>query len=162
MICRAVIDTNVWVRVFLQNYVNPPPQARYADILTAFSAGEFIPIYSLEMFEELLYILTESLVVAKRYNLDPVKAGAFVGLVLTKAGECQQITGLLKISSDPKDDMFIETAYLGKVDYLVTDDEDLFESGVVAHLRTVGVKVVRPSTFRAELRRRRELADADD
>lgn len=69
---------------------------------------------------------------------------------------------MLKNSSDPKDDMFIETAYLGKVDYLVTDDEDLFESGVVAHLRTVGVKVVRPSTFRAELRRRRELADADE
>ena len=156
-VCRAVIDTNIWVYVYLQNYVNPPPTARYADILAAFNAGEFKPVYSLPMFEELLELLTESYTVAQHYKIDPVKAGAFVGRVWTKAGEEQQITDLLKVCSDPRDDMFIETAYLGKVEYLVSNDEDLYEPAVRALLDRVGVKVIRPSSFRAELRRRREL-----
>ena len=156
-ICRAVVDTNIWVYVYLQNYVSPPPTTRYADILAAFEAGEFTPVYCPEMFEELLYILTESYEVAQRYKLNPVKAGAFVGRVLAKAGEEQLLTGNLKICSDPRDDMFIETAQLAQVEYLVSNDQHLHEPAVEAYLRPYGVRVVWPGSFRAELQRRREL-----
>lgn len=160
-ICRAVIDTNVWVGVFLQNYVfPPPPKKQFKDILDAFLAGEFIPVYSQETFDELLRILTTSKDVAQRFRLNPIRAGEFVGLVLTKAGEEVAIAGSMVVSSDAMDNMFAETAYVGKVDFLVSNDQDLHEAAVVETLKAVGVRVVWSSTFRSELRLRREQDDA--
>jgi putative PIN family toxin of toxin-antitoxin system len=135
----------------------PPPKTQFKDILDAFFAGEFVPVYSQETFDELLRILTTSQDVAKRFNVDPVKGGEFVGLVLTKAGEEVEITGSMSVSSDVDDNMFAEVAYVGKVDFLVSNDRDLHESAVVAALKVVGVRVLWPNSFRAALRKLRAV-----
>jgi predicted nucleic acid-binding protein len=99
-------------------------------------------------------MLTSS-VLAKKYAIDPVSGGEFVGIIFAKAGEEVLISETIEICSDPDDDPIIETAYAGRVDYLVAEDRHFFEPDVKALLATVGIRVLWPSEFRKELARRR-------
>lgn len=148
---RVVIDTNVWVEIYLHKFITPPPKPPYAAIVQAFYDGEFVPVYSQETFDELLYMLTRSAAVARKHGLDAVKAGAFVGLIFAKAGEEVSITNSFVLSSDPDDDCVAETAYVGRVDFLVSDDQHLHEQRVIDALTSVGVRVLWSTEFRDEL-----------
>lgn len=150
---RVVIDTNVWINVFVHKFLKSPKQP-YTEIASALTAGEFVPVYCEECFDELVYMLTDS-ELAKHYGIDPVKGGEFVGIVLAKGGEQVEITGNVFLSSDPDDDAFAETALVGQVDILVSDDKDLHEVAVTTELGKSDIRVLWSSQFRAVLKRRR-------
>jgi len=157
-VARVVIDTGVWVDIYLQEYIYPPPGQPFKDILEAFYNGEFIPIYSQASFDELLRMLTTSIRVARKHAIDPIKAGQFVGIIFAKAGEEVIITGTLAVSSDVDDNPIIETGFAGRVDYVVSDDGHFHEPAVISLLRSAGIRVLRSYEFRAELTRRRAAA----
>jgi len=157
---RAVLDTNVWINVFLHKFIRPPKQP-YRDIGDALANGEFVAVYCEECFDELVYMLTESNL-ARAYGIDPIKGGEFVGIALTKSGEQVEITGDVAFSSDPDDDAFAEAALVGQVDFLVTDDTDLHEEAVIARLRNAGVRVVWSKQFRTALQQRRDELEKEE
>ncbi|HTW85675.1 MAG TPA: PIN domain-containing protein [Candidatus Sulfotelmatobacter sp.] len=161
-IARAVIDTGIWIDIYLQNYITPPPKQPYCDILDAFFDAEFVPVYSQASFDELLRMLTTSRRVARAHNLNPASAGAFVGLIFAKAGEEVVIPGTLAVSTDRDDNPIIETAYVGRVDYLVADDAHFHEPAVLALMKSLGTEVLYSKQFRRELRRRREASERAD
>jgi predicted nucleic acid-binding protein len=155
---RAVLDTGVWVDIYLQNEIYDPKQP-YRAILDAFFAREFVPVYSEETFDELLRVLTRGRLIAK-HGIDPVKGGAFVGIVLTKAAEEVSIEGAFHVSTDEDDDPIAETALVAKVDFLVADDQHLHEPRVIAALQAAGIKVVWAKQFRKALHDRRQAQAA--
>jgi predicted nucleic acid-binding protein len=75
----AVIDTNVWVFVFqhetLDDFQSKQP---YRAILEALEGQRFAPLFSAETLDELEYILTTSLSVARRFNVDVELAKYFI------------------------------------------------------------------------------------
>jgi predicted nucleic acid-binding protein len=57
-----------------------------------------------------------------------------------------------KLSRDPKDNIFLEVAAVGKADFLITNDRDLLEiSG--ADRRKLKFKIVTPAQFIEEWER---------
>ncbi len=157
-IARVVIDTQIWIDVYLQKHIMPPPKQPYRDIVEALSNGEFIPVYSQFSHAELLRMLTTSRRVAQGYGLNPTAAGGFVGLIFAKLGEEVVIPETLVLSSDLDDNPIIETAIVGRVDYLVADEPHFHEPAVIAALRAAGIPLLYSNQFRKELRRRREAA----
>jgi putative PIN family toxin of toxin-antitoxin system len=71
---------------------------------------------------------------------------------LRQRAEFVAITGTLKLCRDAKDDMVIETAAVGRVDALVSEDKDLTDDPALAvTLGTFGVRVVTLAQFLDEL-----------
>jgi len=157
----AVIDTQVWVDIYLGQAIRNPTQP-YLAIFDAFIEGEFIPVYSRPTFEELKRILTTSRNVAQYYRLNAADATEFVEAIFYEAGEYVQITGTVHVSSDVDDDMFVETAIVARAHVLVAENRDLHEPAVRELLTKNGVRVLYPKQFRKFLEERRAGALATD
>lgn len=148
---RVVIDTQVWVFIFehelLEDFASKQP---YRAILEALEAGRFIPVFTLETLEELRYMLTKSQDVAKRFNVDTKLADYFVEAIsAADVGAVMiEIQDPPFVSSEPDDDYFIAAAVVARAWYLVSEDADLHEPGVVLHLNAHQVRVLYPQQFR--------------
>jgi putative PIN family toxin of toxin-antitoxin system len=155
---RVVLDTQVWIDIYLRLAIINPAQP-YAAIFDAFIDDEFVPIYSRPTFDELKYQLTRGRQVAQYYRIDPLHANEFIESIFYEVGEFVEITGELRVSSDPKDNMFVETAVVAKADYLVREDRDLREPAVHAMLRKHNIRGVFPKQLRQILSERRRLEE---
>jgi predicted nucleic acid-binding protein len=147
---KAVIDTNVWVNIFLQKAVSDPRQP-YADIDSALKDREFVPIYCAETRDELDYILKDGRNVGVKYKIRPDLVDDFIGAIFYEAGIFVEITGYVFVSSDEDDDMFAEAAVVGGAQFLVTEDPDLHEDSVKQYLCPHGIRVIWPNQFRRML-----------
>jgi putative PIN family toxin of toxin-antitoxin system len=114
---RAVIDTSVWVSALLNSRGFP------AQVLEALKADQFQLILSKALIEELVDVLSRPRIV-KKYGLQPEDVAEFVALLEAKALFVDP-PGELHVCRDPHDDIVLETALLGKADYLVSRDDDL-------------------------------------
>jgi len=156
---NVVIDTQVWVFVFqhetlsVEGFDSKQP---YRAILEALEAGEFAPVFAPETLDELEYILTQSTVVARKFNLDTDLASRFIEAISsTDIGAVMvDIDRTLKVCSDEDDDCFVEAAIAGKARYLVSEDAHLHEDAVRAELRKHDIRVVYPRQFRKALAER--------
>ncbi len=158
---RAVIDTQVWIFVFLRETLHEfESKQPYRAIIEALENGQFTPIFSPATLDELKYMLTKSKDVAQRFNVDIALAEHFidaissidVGAVIVNIGEPA------RVCSDPDDDDFIETAIGGTARYLVSEDSDLHENAVKQHLAAHGIRVMYPKQFRKVLDEKKDLA----
>jgi len=85
---------------------------------------------------------------ARRYPLGTGDAGGLVALVGTAATGLVAVSGSLRLCRDPRDDMFIETAIVGRADVLVSRDDDLKRAPEVATiLAERGVRVLTVQRF---------------
>jgi predicted nucleic acid-binding protein len=150
---RAVLDTNVWVNIFLHKTVRDPKQP-YAEIDEALKAREFVPVYCPETRDELEYMLKRGKNVGVKYNIRPELVDEFLGAIFYEAdaGVFVEIAGNVFVSSDPDDDMFAEAAVAGRAQFLVTEDPHLHEHSVKQYLCPHGIRVVWPNQFRQALR----------
>ena len=128
---RIVVDTNVLISAAL----SPTGTSRQAllraareGILLVSSAtlAEFIAQIHRPKFEQ---------------YLDPEERDAYVVWILART-ERIHVTERVKVSRDPKDDMFIELALSGNADVIVTGDNDLL---VLDPFR--GIRIVTPAVF---------------
>jgi len=136
----ALLDTNVWVSAFLKP--NGPP----GQVVAAWGHDEFSVVTSLLQLGEIAEVLTRPRLV-RRFRYPRRDAETFVRLIAARA-TVVQISGELKICRDPDDDEILETAILGKSQYLVTRDDDLKRDlDLVKMARRNGVRVVSVRQF---------------
>jgi len=117
MAVRAVIDTNIWVSAILNPFGFPSRLRR------AFEMGSFQPVISESMFSELAEVLNRPRIKDK-YGLaaDDIKE---LLVLIEERAETVHFLGDVKICRDGSDNMVIETAVRGRVEYLVTRDDDI-------------------------------------
>lgn len=136
---RLVVDTNIGVAAFL----NPSgPAARF---LVAFAARRFVVVISEPLLAEVVAVLRR-FEIRGRYHVPAEDALDFVNLLRERA-EVVAVTGQSYGCRDPKDDMVVETAIEGRVDCLVSDDQDIHDWAIKAILQDKGVDVLEPRPF---------------
>ncbi|MDA2926081.1 putative toxin-antitoxin system toxin component, PIN family [Acidobacteria bacterium AH-259-G07] len=105
---RALVDTNVWVSALLNPHGFP------AQVLDALKAGQFEPILSEPLLQELLDVLSRPRLV-KKYRLEARDVIELATLLEQKAIKVEP-RGELHLCRDPRDDVVLETALLGRAD----------------------------------------------
>jgi hypothetical protein len=137
---RVLVDTNVWVSALLNPHGFP------AQVLEALRADQFEPILSEPLLDELLDVLSRPRLV-KKYRLEPRDIAELATLLQEKALNVEP-RGQLHLCRDPRDDVVLETALLGKADYAVSRDDDLKRDvELMQFMQQHGVTVVSVSQF---------------
>lgn len=142
---RAVVDTNVWVSGIIV------PRGSCARVIEAFRDGRFGLVTSLPLLQELPATLTKP-----RFARFAFDRAAVADLLesLAERADVVEVTGAVQGVRDPKDDVVVETAILGRAALIVTGDLDLLEADEALKLvwAAAGTQVVTVREFLAELR----------
>jgi putative PIN family toxin of toxin-antitoxin system len=140
MAIRAVIDTNIWVSAILNPFGFP------SRLRNSFAEGLFQPVISEPMFLELAEVLNRPRIKDK-YGLAAADIKELLVLIEERS-ESVLLSGDVKICRDRNDDMVIETAIKGRVEYLVTRDDDIKHgSEVSSFLRQYNVSILSVANF---------------
>lgn len=140
MAIRAVIDTNIWVSAIL-NPFGFPSRLRYS-----FTKCLFQPVISEPMFLELAEVLNRPRIKDK-YGLAPADITELL-LLIEERSELVHVSGGVKLCRDRNDDMVIETAIKGRVEYLVTRDDDIkCDKEVSSFLQQYNVSILTVAKF---------------
>jgi predicted nucleic acid-binding protein len=154
-VTRAVLDTNVVVKIYLHRSILDPKQP-FTAIQEELFGGRLIPVYSRATLNEALHMLTESIDVAQYFNIDPKHGREVVEIIYYQLGEfVEGVTGDVGWSSDVTDHKFEETAIIAQAEFLVSDDRDLHEPRVVDELGRRGITVLWSTQLRRELEARK-------
>ena len=110
---KAVIDTNIWISFLI------------GKLLTGLDdyilEGQLDVVISDEQLEEITTVLRRP---KFRKHFSPDDIDEFLSL-LYKSARIVKIHHTIKDCRDEKDNFILETAILGKADYIVTGDKDL-------------------------------------
>ncbi|MHB8091818.1 MAG: putative toxin-antitoxin system toxin component, PIN family [Syntrophales bacterium] len=140
MAVRAVIDTNIWVSAILNPFGFP------SKLRKSFTDGLFQPVISEQMFMELAEVLNRPRIKDK-YGLTAADIEELL-ILLEERSESVQISGDLQLCRDSNDDMVLETAIKGHVEYLVTRDDDIkHDREVSSFLKQYDVSILTVSKF---------------
>jgi hypothetical protein len=116
---RVAVDTNVFISTIIK------PENRVGMIVVRMRNGEYTLLYSEEILEEILEVVTRDKI-WKRYQLTEETLNAFVNSLVTY-GERIQVLTVLNVCRDPDDNMLLALALDGKADYIVSGDRDLLD-----------------------------------
>ncbi len=111
---RIVFDTNILVSGLLY----PGKPRRLIDLAIH---GRIEAVSSIEMIDELREVLSR-----EKFGLDTGEQASMVDFVI-RLSRITVLKSKFKAVKDPDDDMVINTAYDGKVAYIVSGDKDLLE-----------------------------------
>jgi putative PIN family toxin of toxin-antitoxin system len=140
---RATIDTSSWVSVVLSR------QGRFERVYTAFLDGRLTLVTSERLYAETVQVLERPHVI--REGAARANARRLVEAIRAHA-EFIPISGSLTVCRDTNDDMVIETALLGAVNVLVSDDHDILrDPSVIEFLADADVRVVTVAEFLREI-----------
>jgi putative PIN family toxin of toxin-antitoxin system len=114
---RAVIDTTILVRAMLK------PEGSVGPIVDLLRDGRFGFLYSDATLNELIDVLGRPRML-HRYGLTTAEVEALCALIVLR-GERVQPDRAITVCRDPKDDKFLEVAFAGRADVIVTSDGDL-------------------------------------
>jgi uncharacterized protein len=137
---RVFVDTNIRVSAFIHARGHP------AAVLAAFLDGRFVPVVSQPFLDELQSVLQRGRIRRRLQFTD--EATQAVLDQLQAVAIFTMPDGVLRICRDPRDDILLETAILGKADYIVSRDDDMKRDlAVIAYLRERGIEVLSVSQF---------------
>jgi len=140
----VVIDTNVWVSAFLN------PQGFPARLVALAKADRFAVVVSAPLLQELYAVLCRPRIRKVRQTTE-AEAEAFVRGVAA-VSRLIPVTGSLRLSRDPDDDVVAETAIAGGASHIVSRDEDVTRDlQLISRLAERGVQVITVSRFLAML-----------
>jgi putative PIN family toxin of toxin-antitoxin system len=140
MAVKAVIDTNIWVSALLNPHGFP------AKILKGFKKNLFQSVVSEPMLEELVEVFRRPRIKDK-YGITEDEIKELIILIEEKS-EHVFPSGTLELCRDKDDNFILETALYGRVEYLVTRDDDLkFDLNVSDFLLKNGIVVISVSKF---------------
>ncbi len=110
-------------------------------MLTAFSAGAFIPVVSITLLDEIREVLSRPRIRRRIQASDEYLAN-----ILDTLGESAievLPSGTLQLCRDPDDDLLLEMAIAGGAQFAVSRDDDVKRDlDLIAKLRTHGVEVL--------------------
>ena len=137
---RIVLDTNQFIRALAR-----PPE--FATFVMAWASARFTVVCSDELLDEYTHVLSRTYIHALIY---PESLRAFRNYLLD-AIELIDLEGFPAICRDPDDDKVIGTAIQGKVNYLLTADEDILASNVRQVLEQAGIQIATIDEFIVQL-----------
>jgi hypothetical protein len=126
---KVVLDTNVWISGLV---FGGKPEA----ILKLFIDGQIIVIISEEIMTELRRIIIDKFPLFKP-RLSLLEASIRNDTILVQLGD-QRIA----VSRDSDDNKIIETAVTGKVNYIITGDDDLLILKIFGN-----IDIIKPAAF---------------
>lgn len=137
---KAVVDTVVFVRGALSK------TGGSAFIIQAFKQRRFLLLTSRAHLEEIFHTLGYPRL-RRKYALTDRGCKKLVSQISAR-GVLLLPKGALEICRDPDDNYLVEMALLGKADYLVTEDADLYDDQAITQfLAERGTRVVQVAEF---------------
>ena len=136
---RATFDTNIFVRSLIRkgNLANR--------LLSLWQSGRFVLVLSHAIIAEVEKVLSRRKMLQQyRYTIDEV-----ANLInLLHQASIAEITSTFELCRDTSDDMFIDCAVSGRVQFLVSTDNDLIDDAALKKaLFEFGVEIVDPPNF---------------
>lgn len=142
----AVIDTGVWIDVFLHHAILDP-NTPYTEILAALEQDLFRPAYSPYCRDELRWMLIDSRL-SKKYRISRDAVERFVSIIFyCPTSVFVEFEEHGRYCSDPDDDPIIETAMRAQADYLVAKNGHFREPSANEALRDANVQLCYPDEF---------------
>ena len=127
---RIVLDTNIFVSgIFWKGSSHK--------IIANWREGKFILVTSLEAVSEIIKVLKDF-----KIKLSDTMVKEWVDLIVRNSILVEPKEKIVIIKDNPKDDIFIETAVAGNVDYIVSQDKHLLK---LKEFR--GIKIINPEEF---------------
>ncbi len=140
---RVTLDTNVLVSAFISENGHP------ADILDLIATFEEITlVLSDEILREFVEVMTRE-EVRVRFGYNKADISEFEEAIRGIAEIVKVESDFKVVEEDPEDDIVVNTAFDGKVDYVVSGDKHLLKLS-----KFKGVKVVSPRVFLAIVAKR--------
>jgi putative PIN family toxin of toxin-antitoxin system len=132
---RLVIDTNVFVSGLISGASSP------AQILKAIQQKKVIHLVSDPIVEEYLRVLDYPQI--RKFKKITDEFVADIAAYLVYQTERVELSSKIRLSPDPDDNVFLETAVDGKADWLVTNDKaDLLALRAVQEIPIVSAREV--------------------
>ncbi len=136
----VVIDTNIWISALINPYGAP------ARLMQLVMDGRVRLVVSAPLLDEVHGVIQRSRI-RRRIDLTDLEIDAFLAAARETALTVR-ISGDFHLCRDPKDDLVVETALLGKARYVVSRDEDLTRDlDLVRVLRDHAVEVLTVARF---------------
>ena len=141
---RATFDTNIFVRTVIRKDNLPN------HLLSLWREGRFALVLSQSIIDEVESVLSRrSLRLKYQYTLTEVSNL----LELLRLANIVEVNTSFELCRDPKDDMLIDCAVSGRVQFLVSYDNDLVDDDKLKRaLFGFGVEVVEPPDFLEKIR----------
>ena len=114
---RVVVDTNVLVSAIIL------PQSYVGQVFRQLQIGSFVPLYHFVTLAELIKVLGRRRI-QQRFQITPESIQAVADLILLR-GEIVEPERHFELCRDPKDNIFLDIAYAGQANMVVSGDEDL-------------------------------------
>ena len=144
---RATFDTNIFVRTVIRknNLAN--------HLLTLWQDRRFVLVLSQAIIDEVETVLSRRALRLKyRYTLTEVKD---LIALLQQTSIIEVNTSFELCHRDPTDNIFVDCAILGRVQFLVSTDNDLIDDSELKQaLFEFGIEVVDPPEFLKEIQKR--------
>lgn len=131
---RVVLDTNILISGVIR------PSGRVGSVLQQLRDGVFILLYDERTLNEFIDVLNRPKIRTK-YSLSQQDIETVLSLILLR-GEAVECREPITDCRDPKDNKFLEVAFYGQADAIVSGDEDLH---VLHPFRTI--PIVTPTDF---------------
>ena len=143
-IFRAVLDTNIFLRSLIR-------KGNISDkIVDHWKKDNFLLVASKKILQEVEEVLKRPWLVEK-YGYDVEQVDGLVKLVYQKAIFVEPLFSL-KLCRDKKDDKFVDCSILGRVQYLVSGDNDILsDENLKRQLFEYGVEVMNALDFYQKL-----------
>jgi len=128
---KVVLDTNVWISGMFWEGGTP-----FIILYEYFAPGKFEAIFSEKTYGELTRKAEE---IRKRYKFSPTKIERYLRLI-KKYAEFVEVGEIPSVCRDPRDNLILVSAFLGKVDFIVSGDKDLLALKVYKQIKIVSPK----------------------
>ncbi len=142
---RATFDTNVFVRSVLKK--NNLPN----HLLSLWRSRRLVLVLSEAIIAEVENVLSRS-ALRRKYGYSVPEAANLVTQFRREASIIEVNTSFELCTRDPTDNIFVDCAILGRVQFLVSTDKDLIDNTEIELvLFEYGVKVIDPQDFLSEI-----------
>lgn len=141
---RATFDTNIFVRSLIQ-------KENLADhLISLWLDGQFIFVLSQAIVDEIRDVLLRPELMRE---LQYTRAEAMHLINLLPQASIVEVTSSVELCRDPKDDKFVDCAISGRVQFLVSTDNDLVgDVELKRALFEFGVEPLEPPNFLEKIR----------
>ena len=127
---KAVLDTNIFISgIFWKGASNK--------VILNWKEGKFMLVTSLGTISELIKVLKDF-----KIKLPDEMIREWVDLIVRNSIIVEPKEKIAIVKDDPKDNIFIETAVAGNVDYIISQDNHLLK---LKEFR--GIKIITPEEF---------------
>ena len=127
---KVVLDTNIFISgIFWKGSSNK--------VITNWKEGKFTLVTSLEAVSEIIKVLKDF-----KIKLSDEMIKEWVDLIVRNSMIVEPKEKIEAVKDDPKDNIFIETAVAGNVDYIISQDNHLLK---LKEFR--GIKIITPEEF---------------